>query len=107
MRSYLDNSATTRPFDAVVDAMADAMRAGYYNPSSLYRPAIDVENELSRLRRDILRCLPGAAGEVYFTSGGTEANNLALLARRHWRAASAGSSAPRSNIRRYSSPCAA
>ena len=79
MRSYLDNSATTRPFDAVVDAMADAMRAGYYNPSSLYRPAIDVENELSRLRRDILRCLPGAAGEVYFTSGGTEANNLALL----------------------------
>lgn len=79
MQSYLDNSATTRPFDAAVDAMAAAMRDGYFNPSSLYRPAIDVENRLAQLRRDILRCLPGAAGEVYFTSGGTEANNLALL----------------------------
>ena len=79
MLAYLDNSATTRPFDQVVEAMAAAMRSEYFNPSSMYRPAIDVENKLKQLRRDILRSLPGAAGEVYFTSGGTEGNNLALL----------------------------
>ena len=79
MLAYLDNSATTRPFDQVVEAMATAMRSEYFNPSSMYRPAIDVENKLKQLRRDILRSLPGAAGEVYFTSGGTEGNNLALL----------------------------
>lgn len=79
MLAYLDNSATTRPFDRVVDAMADAMRLSYFNPSSMYRPAIDVENEMKQLRRDILHSLPGAAGDIYFTSGGTEGNNLALL----------------------------
>lgn len=79
MLAYLDNSATTRPFDRVVDAMAAAMHDGYFNPSSMYRPAIDVENQMKQLRRDILRNLPGAAGDVYFTSGGTEGNNLALL----------------------------
>lgn len=79
MRAYLDNSATTRPFDEVVEAMARAMRESYFNPSSMYRPAIDVENAMKKLRRDILRALPGASGDIYFTSGGTEANNLALL----------------------------
>jgi cysteine desulfurase len=79
MQAYLDNSATTRPFDRVVDAMAAAMRESYFNPSSMYRPAIDVENNMKQLRRDILRNLPGAAGDVYFVSGGTEGNNLALL----------------------------
>ena len=67
MLAYLDNSATTRPFDRVVDAMAAAMHDGYFNPSSMYRPAIDVENQMKQLRRDILRNLPGAAGDVYFT----------------------------------------
>lgn len=79
MLAYLDNSATTRPFDEVVKAMTAAMCAGYFNPSSMYRPAIDVENKMKQLRRAILKSLPGAAGDVYFTSGGTEGNNLALL----------------------------
>lgn len=79
MLAYLDNSATTRPFDSVIEAMSAAMRTDYFNPSSMYRPAIDVENQMRQLRRDILRCLPEASGDIYFTSGGTEANNLAIL----------------------------
>ena len=40
MQAYLDNSATTRPTDGVIDAMARAMREDFYNPSSLYAPAM-------------------------------------------------------------------
>lgn len=76
---YLDNSATTRPTDAVVDAMAAAMRNGYYNPSALYAQAVAVEKQISGCRQLIKQRLPSSKGRVVFTSGGTEANNLAIL----------------------------
>ena len=79
MTAYLDNSATTRPFDAVIAAMAECMSTGFYNPSAMYRPAIDAENALKALRRAILKQLPGASGDIYFVSGGTEGNDLAIL----------------------------
>ncbi|MGI5884411.1 MAG: cysteine desulfurase family protein [Candidatus Spyradocola sp.] len=75
---YLDNSATTRPFDSVVDAMAKCLRETYFNPSSLYAPAMRAGALLTAARREILSAT-GSKGQVVFTSGGTEADNLAIL----------------------------
>ena len=80
MQAYLDNSATTRPTEGVVEAMAACMREGFYNPSSLYTPAMRSEQAMRACRERILSCLHAAGqGKVVFTSGGTEANNLAIL----------------------------
>lgn len=82
MEAYLDNSATTRPSRQVVEAMRREMEEGYYNPSSLYRPAMEAEKRLASCRRlitDSLHAPQGAA--VYFTGSGTEADNLAILGR--------------------------
>ena len=76
---YLDNSATTRPFDGVIDAMDRCMREAYFNASAAYRPAVDVDRELRACRRLIAAQLGAQEDEVYFTSGGTESDNLAIL----------------------------
>ena len=79
MECYLDNSATTRPQEAVVRAMTACMLEGYYNPSALYAPAVQVEKQLTACRELIAARLHGDARRVVFTSGGTEADNLAIL----------------------------
>ena len=79
MIAYLDNSATTRPGEPVIAEMAACMRGGYFNPSSLYAPAMIAEKAQNRCREQIERALCAPAGRVTFTSGGTEANNLAVL----------------------------
>ena len=76
---YLDNSATTRPFDGVIDAMDCCMREAYFNASAAYRPAVDVDREIRACRRLIASQLGAQEDEVYFTSGGTESDNLAIL----------------------------
>ena len=76
---YLDNSATTRPFDGVIDAMDRCMREAYFNASAAYRPAVDVDREIRACRRLIASQLGAQEDEVYFTSGGTESDNLAIL----------------------------
>ena len=77
--AYLDNSATTRPCDAAVEAMVGCMREGFYNPSSVYRPAVDAFRALRDTRQRILKSVRAADCDLYFTSGGTESNNLAIL----------------------------
>ena len=76
---YLDNSATTRPFDGVIDAMAVSMREAYFNASAAYKPAVDVDKELRACRKAIAREVGASEDEVYFTCGGTEGDNLAIL----------------------------
>ncbi len=76
---YLDNSATTRPFDGVIDAMDACMRESYFNASAAYRPAVEVEKAISACRRQIAAELGAQESGVIFTSGGTESDNLALL----------------------------
>ena len=76
---YLDNSATTRPSDAVIAAMSEAMAAGWYNPSSLYRPAMEAEKRLDAARELCLKAAGAAGHRLIFTSGGTEADNLGIL----------------------------
>ena len=76
---YLDNSATTRPFDVVIDAMDACMRESYFNASAAYRPAVEIEKAISACRRRIAVELGVQESGVIFTSGGTESDNLALL----------------------------
>ncbi|MBQ8110764.1 MAG: cysteine desulfurase [Clostridia bacterium] len=78
-QAYLDNSATTRPCEAAVEAMSRCMREGYYNPSSVYKSAVEVFRELRNARERLLAPVRGEGCELIFTSGGTEANNLAIL----------------------------
>lgn len=79
MEAYLDNSATTRPTDGVIDAMARCMREGFYNPSSLYAPALNAEKAMRACREELAGALSVASKGILFTSGGTEANNLAII----------------------------
>lgn len=75
---YLDNSATTRPFDEVIGAVSRMMAEEYFNPAAAYATAVTVENAVEAARARILAAL-GGRGSVVFTSGGTEADNLAIL----------------------------
>lgn len=79
MQAYLDNSATTQPCEAAIAAMTECMRGGWQNPSSVYAPAVAVFRHVREARENLLRPIHGAGCELIFTSGGTEANNLAIL----------------------------
>lgn len=79
MERYLDNSATTRPYDEVVETVARVMKEQYGNPSSLHRIGIAAEKEIKQAKEAIAATLKATPGEIYFTSGGTESNNLAIL----------------------------
>lgn len=76
MPCYLDNSATTQPTAQVIAAMQQCMAEEFYNPSALYAPAMLAEKKMQQCRESIIRHL--SSSTVYFTSGGTEANNLAV-----------------------------
>ena len=77
--AYLDNSATTQPCRAAVEAMVRCMTEGFYNPSSVYRPAVDAFRAVRECRETLLKAVHGDDCDLYFTSGGTESNNLAIL----------------------------
>ena len=79
MQAYLDNSATTRPCPEAVEAMVKCLTEGYYNPSSVYKPAVEAFQQLRACRELILRALHAGDHNLTFTSGGTESNNLAIL----------------------------
>ncbi|WP_425395951.1 cysteine desulfurase family protein [Aeoliella sp.] len=81
---YLDYNATTPTAPEVVDAMAEAMRAGYANPASQHDPGRTARRVVESARERIIELLGGETGgrlpdRLIFTSGGTEANNLAMF----------------------------
>lgn len=76
---YLDNSATTRPFDSVTEKLAACMRDTYFNASAAYKPAVDIDREIRACRKLIASQVGAKEDEVYFTSGGTEGDNLAIM----------------------------
>ena len=78
-QAYLDNSATTRPCPEAVAAMVQCLTDDWYNPSSVYKPSVEVFRRVREVRELILDTVHGANCDLYFTSGGTEANNLAVL----------------------------
>ena len=75
---YLDNSATTKPSHACVDAMNESMLSNYFNPSALYAPAMHAERAMTEARKAIAAALQANEKNVLFTSGGTESDNLAI-----------------------------
>ena len=79
---YFDNSATTKISDGAKNKMVEVMEKTFGNPSSLHKLGLDAEKVISQARGAILSSLGvmrGVAGELVFTSGGTESNNLAIL----------------------------
>ena len=78
MKIYLDNSATTKPRQKVVDEMMTMLTEDYGNPSSLHRMGLDVEKKIETSRKIIADYLKANKEEIMFTSGGTESNNIAI-----------------------------
>ena len=78
MEVYLDNSATTRCFDEVAALMTQIMCEDYGNPSSLHRQGVQAEKYIRYAKDVIARNLKVNEKEIFFTSGGTESDNLAL-----------------------------
>lgn len=75
---YLDNSATTRPYDRVTELMQRAMGECFGNPSSLHSLGLEAEKKVRKARRQIAKSLGASEEEIIFTSGGTESDNTAL-----------------------------
>jgi cysteine desulfurase len=76
---YLDNSATTRPYDEVINFMSEINTSFYGNPSSLHTKGIEAEKLLKKARKEVANSLGADSKQLIFTSGGTESNNLAIL----------------------------
>lgn len=76
---YLDNSATTKPYDEVIQYITQISKEVYGNPSSMHLKGLEAEKHIKNAREIIAKSLAVDSQEIYFTSGGTEANNLAIL----------------------------
>lgn len=79
MEVYLDNSATTKAFDKVGDLVRKVMCEDYGNPSSLHRKGMEAEQYVRGARETFAKILKVQEKEIFFTSGGTESDNLALI----------------------------
>lgn len=75
---YFDNAATTRVTPEAAQTVFKYLTEKYYNPSAMYHEALDVKNDLENARSVILNQI-GGEGKLYFTSGGTESDNLAFF----------------------------
>lgn len=78
MNVYLDNAATTPIHPEVVKVMSDMMLANFGNPSSTHAKGREVKTMIEDARRNIAKILGCTPGEIFFTSGGTEADNMAI-----------------------------
>ena len=79
MEVYLDNSATTRPYTRVVEEMTSVLTDVYANPSSLHSLGKKAEDRIHEARFFIAGTLSCSPGEIVFTGGGTESDNLAII----------------------------
>lgn len=79
MEAYLDNSATTRCYGEVKDIVVKTMLEDYGNPSAMHTKGVQAEMYLKDAASKLARILKVTEKEIFFTSGGTESNNLALI----------------------------
>ncbi len=79
IEAYLDNSATTRPCREAVDRMLEILTVNYGNPSSLHSKGLQAQLAVEQARGTVAQKLGAEAKEIIFTSGGTEANNIAIF----------------------------
>ena len=75
---YFDNSATTKPYKEALAAFTKVNEQFFGNPSSLHQLGMQADRLLSEARKQIASLMGGRPEEIIFTSGGTEANNLAI-----------------------------
>lgn len=76
---YFDNAATT-PLDAeVIAVMLEAMQRYFGNPSSIHGPGREVRSQIEKVRKKVSQLLNCSPSEIFFTSGGTEADNMAIV----------------------------
>lgn len=78
-RVYLDNAATTQPAPEVIEALTSMMKSDYGNPSSTHSYGRSAKGKLEQARRTIAKLINALPGEIIFTSGGTEADNIAII----------------------------
>lgn len=78
MNVYFDNSATTKPYDEVIEAVSKGMKEYFGNPSSLHKIGMNCEKRLNKAREYFASTIKCNKEEIYFTSGGSEGNNLIL-----------------------------
>ena len=76
---YADNAATTKTSEAATKAMVDIMNNVYGNPSSLHTTGQKAKEVLEKARLDVAKCIGANFKEIYFTSGGSEADNQAII----------------------------
>ena len=79
MECYLDNSATTRVFPEVADLMYKIMTEDYGNPSSMHQKGVDAEKYITEAKNIFAGLLKASEKEIFFTSGGTESDNWAII----------------------------
>lgn len=77
--AYLDNSATTRPCREAVDRITEMLTENYGNPSSLHSKGLQAQLAVEQARESVAKAIGADKKEIIFTSGGTEANNLAVF----------------------------
>lgn len=75
---YLDQAATSKPEQEVIEAMMPYLTEKYYNPSSLYSKAVNVKKDIENARKIIADYINADSDEIYFTSGGSESNCWAI-----------------------------
>ncbi|MBO5409140.1 MAG: cysteine desulfurase [Clostridia bacterium] len=76
---YLDNAATTRPYDEVVETVTEVLANRYGNPSSLHRLGMEAEDIITEARKTVAASIGAKETEIYFAPSGTLANNTAVL----------------------------
>ena len=79
MEAYLDNSATTQCFEEVRDIVVKTMMEDYGNPSAMHKKGVEAEQYVKDATEKIAKTLKVQEKEIYFTSGGTESDNWALV----------------------------
>ncbi len=84
MEVYFDNAATTRMSRAALDAMIPALEETYANASSLYTAGQLAKEQLEQARADVAACIGAEPNEIIFTSGGSEADNQAIVSMARW-----------------------
>jgi cysteine desulfurase len=77
-RVYFDNAATTPISEEVINAMLPVLRGQFGNPSSIHAEGRSVRAMLEGARKSVARCIGAGTADIFFTSGGTESNNMAI-----------------------------
>jgi cysteine desulfurase len=77
--AYLDNAATTQLDPQVMEAMIEVMKSNYGNPSSIHGLGRQARSVIERARKTVAKIINASPGEIFFTSGGTEADNTAII----------------------------